>query len=189
MFKVQGPSSFSRPSKKVWSRHGQAASPISANGQHLVPEQPEPYNKDMLLQPWSSLMGTLIPPKTQISIAHSEHLISHFHSVGLIHFMNMGSKIDNNKLSLPFWEVRKMCVGRGGGVIAVVFSPHDDHLNQREKFLVKCMYHQSYNVKPWIIMLNSTPTSKKEVHYLFIISSSPSLPMSTQRWTSRPCWK
>lgn len=127
--KVQGPSSFSWPSKKVWSRHGLAASPISANSQHSVPEQLEPCNKDMLLQALSSLMGTLIPPKTQISTAHSEHLISHFHSVGLTHFINMDSNSDNNNLSLPFCEVRK--VG-GGDIVSLAFSPHDDHLNQRE---------------------------------------------------------
>lgn len=108
MFKVQGSSSFSRPRKKVWSRHGLAASPISTNNQHSVPEQPELCNKDMLLQPWSSLMGTLIPLKTQISKAHSKDLISRFHSVGLTHFMNMGSKTDNNNLSLPLCEGRKV---------------------------------------------------------------------------------
>lgn len=150
MSEVQGPSSFSQPSKKVWSRHGLAASPISANSQHSAAEQLEPHNKDMLLQAWSSLMGSLIPPKNQISTAHSEHLISRFHSVGLTHFMNMGSKPDNNNLSLPFCEVRK---AREGGPYHLCSLPQDDHLNQNKKFLFKFIYHQSY-VKPWVTIWN-----------------------------------
>lgn len=89
-------------------------------------------------------MGTLIPLKTQISTAHTEQLISHFHSVGLTHFMNIDRKIDNNN-SKPDFLCSEESWEWGGGLTCVLSQ--DDHLNQREKFPVKFICHQSYNVK------------------------------------------
>lgn len=66
-------------------------------------------------------MGTLIPLKTQISTAHSEHLTSHFHSVGRTHFMNIDSKIDNNNSKPAFlWSEENW---KGEGEVPLVFSP------------------------------------------------------------------
>lgn len=73
----------------------------------------------------------------------------------------MESNSDNSNSKPILREARKV---RGWGI---VIFPQDDHLNQRVKFLVKFVYHQGYNVKPWVTIWNSTLTSKKEAYYYF----------------------
>ena len=112
-------------------------------------------------------MGALIPLKTQISIAHAEHLISHPYSVDLTHFVNIDRKTDNNN-SKPDFLLSKESRGWGGGLTCVLSQ--DDHLNQGENFPVKSICHRSYNVKLCLghykEPLYGTPTSKKEVDFL-----------------------